>query len=183
MSAFRNRLDRIFEQTIGAQRKTRSIHMHINPALLECFSRLSLKFRDEEFEDLVFFILDLYQLPLRRSTSSMLWLTDARFEEHATRVRGRLSPQEYEHVFPVLNRCLQEIPWESLFILRGRSVSRTSNVDFIIDRLEFAQCRCQSGSRDSDHYGGHTRLDSPSTYSVLNSAVILKAPSAVSPLG
>jgi len=174
MSAFRNRLNRVFEQTIGAQGKKRSIHMHVNPALLECFSRLSPKCRDEELEDLVYFILDLYQFHGVQVAIAEVDIDHvvidlrATLEDHATRVRGRLSPQEDEHVFLVLNRCLQEIPWESLPILRGRSVSRIPNVDFLIDRLEFAKRRCQSRSRDSDHYSGYTRLDSSSTYYVLN---------------
>ena len=174
MSAFRNRLDRIFQQTIGAQGKKQSIHMHVNPALLECFSRLSPKCRDEELEDLVYFILDLYQFHGVQVAIAEVdvdhVVVDLRtaLEENAARMRGRLSPQEDEHVFLVLNRCLQEIPWESLPILRGRSVSRIPSVDFLIDRLEFAQRRNRSGSHDSDHYDGHIRLDSSSTYYVLN---------------
>jgi separase len=68
----------------------------------------------------------------------------------------------------VLNRCLQEIPWESLPILRGRSVSRIPNVDFLVDRLEFAQRHNQSGSRNSEQFDGHTQLDSSRTFYVLN---------------
>jgi separase len=174
MSAFRNRLDRIFKQSIGAQGKKRSTHVHVNPALLECFSRLSPKCRDEELEDLVYFILDLYQFHGVQVAIAEVdvdhVVVDLRsaLEEHAARVRGRLSPEEDEHVFLVLNRCLQEIPWESLPILRGRSVSRIPNIDFVIDRLELAQRRRQSESRDSDHYDGQTRLDSSNTYYVLN---------------
>lgn len=33
----------------------------LNNALLECFATLSSKCRDEEIEDLVYFILDIYQ--------------------------------------------------------------------------------------------------------------------------
>ena len=35
--------------------------MRLDTALLECFATLSSKCKDEEAEDLVFFILDLYQ--------------------------------------------------------------------------------------------------------------------------
>jgi separase len=174
MSAFRNRLDRIFGQNIGAQGKKRSIRVHVNPALLECFSRLSPKCRDEELEDLVYFILDLYQFHgvqvaiAEVDVDHVVVDLRAALEDHAARVRGRLSPKEDEHVFLVLNRCLQEIPWESLPILRGRSISRIPNVDFLIDRLEFAQRRRKSECRNSDHYDGQTRLDSSSTYYVLN---------------
>ncbi|KAI9509013.1 peptidase family C50-domain-containing protein [Russula earlei] len=174
MSVFRNRMDRIFEQTIGAQGKKQSTHMHIDNPLLECFSRLSPKCRDEELEDLVYFILDLYQFYGVQVAIAEVdvdhVVVDIRtaLEEHAARVRGRVSSNDDEHVFLVLNRCLQEIPWESLPILRGRSVSRVPNVDFLIDRLELAGRRRRSGSRDSEQYDGHTRLNSSSTYYILN---------------
>jgi separase len=174
MSAFRNRMDRIFEKTIGLQGKKQSTRMHIDSPLLECFSRLSPKCRDEELEDLVYFILDLYQFHGVQVAIAEVdvdhVVVDIRtaLEEHAARVRGRGTCQDDEHVFLVLNRSLQEIPWESLPVLRGRSVSRIPNIDFLIDRLEFAQRRRQSGSRDSERYDGRTWLDSSSTYYVLN---------------
>ena len=167
-------MDRIFEQTIGAQGKKQSIRMHIDLPLLECFSRLSPKCRDEELEDLVYFVLDLYQFHgvqvaiAEVDVDHVVADLRAALEEHAARVRGHVRSQEDEHVFLVLNRCLQEIPWESLPILRGRSISRIPNVDFLIDRLELAQRRHLSGSRVPERYDGHTRLDSSSTYYILN---------------
>jgi separase len=174
MSTFRSRIDRIFEQTIGAQGKKQSIRMQVDLPLLECFSRLSPKCRDEELEDLVYFILDLYQFHGVQVAIAEVdvdhVVVDLRtaLEEHSARVRGHIRFQEDEHVFLVLNRCLQEIPWESLPILRGRSVSRVPNVDFLIDRLELAHRRRQSGRRDPERYDGHTRLNSSSTYYILN---------------
>jgi separase len=167
-------MDRIFEQSIGAQGKKQSIRMHVDLPLLECFSRLSPKCRDEELEDLVYFILDLYQFHgvqvaiAEVDVDHVVVDLRAALEEHAARVRGHVRPQEDEHVFLVLNRCLQEIPWESLPILRGRSISRIPNVDFLIDRLELAQRRHLSGTRVSERYDGHTRLDSSSIYYILN---------------
>ena len=35
--------------------------VHLSSALLECFSTLSSKSRDEEIEDFIYFILDIYQ--------------------------------------------------------------------------------------------------------------------------
>ena len=148
--------------------------MHLDDSLLECFSRLSPKCRDEELEDLVYFILDLYQFHGVQVAIAEVdvdhVVVDLRtaLEEHASRVRGRASLQEDEHVFLVLNRSLQEIPWESLPILRGRSISRIPNVDFLVDRLEFARRRNQSTSPSSDKYEGRTRLDLSSTYYILN---------------
>ena len=175
MSAFRDRMGRIFGQAIGAQGKKQSIHMNVGLPLLECFSRLSPKCRDEELEDLVYFILDLYQFHGVQVAIAEVdvdhVVVDLRtaLEEHAARVRSHIySQEEDEHMFLVLNRCLQEIPWESLPILRGRSISRIPNVDFLIDRLEFAKHRRQSGSRAPEQFDGHTRLDLSSTYYILN---------------
>ena len=36
--------------------------MQLDDALLECFATLSSKCREEEVEDLVYFILDIYQV-------------------------------------------------------------------------------------------------------------------------
>ncbi|KAH8987879.1 peptidase family C50-domain-containing protein [Lactarius akahatsu] len=176
MSAFRSRLDRIFEQIIGAQGMKQSTRMHLDDSLLECFSRLSPKCKDEELEDLVYFILDLYQFHGVQVAIAEVdvdhVVIDLRtaLEEHAARVRGRASLQEDEHVFLVLNRNLQEIPWESLPILLGRSVSRVPNIDFLVDRLEFARRRDQSTAtgQGSGQYEGRIRLDLSSTYYILN---------------
>jgi separase len=167
-------MGRIFEQVIGAQGKKQSTHMNVGLPLLECFSRLSPKCRDEELEDLVYFILDLYQFHGVQVAIAEVdvdhVVVDLRtaLEEHAARVRGQILSQEDEHVFLVLNRCLQEIPWESLPILRGRSISRIPNVDFLIDRLEFTRRRHKAGSCDPEQYDAHTRLDSSRTYYILN---------------
>ncbi|KAI0298727.1 peptidase family C50-domain-containing protein [Multifurca ochricompacta] len=174
MSVFRGRIDRIFQQTIGAQGKKQSTRMHLDNSLLECFSRLSPKCRDEELEDLVYFILDLYQFHGVQVAIAEVdvdhVVIDFRMalEEHAARTRDRIISQEDEHVFLVLNKSLQEIPWESLPVLRGRSVSRIPNVDFLVDRLEFAQRRRRLGNQTSEQYNGRTRLDASSTYYVLN---------------
>ena len=36
--------------------------LHLDDAILECFSTLSPKCRDEELEDLAYFVLDLFQM-------------------------------------------------------------------------------------------------------------------------
>jgi separase len=59
---FRERVDRIFvgELTGGPDLK-KAPRVRIDDTLLECFSSLSSKCKDEEVEDLVYFILDVYQ--------------------------------------------------------------------------------------------------------------------------
>ena len=47
----------------------------------------------------------------------------------------------HDHLFLVLDKNVQGIPWESIPILRGRSVSRIPSLDFLIDRVEMAKLR------------------------------------------
>ena len=46
-----------------------------------------------------------------------------------------ISPVADEHIFLILDRNVQEIPWESLPILRGRAISRVPSLTFLVDRL------------------------------------------------
>ena len=46
---------------ISQERKTQ-FGLKLDDAIIDCFSTLSPQCRDEEFEDLVYFVLDLYQL-------------------------------------------------------------------------------------------------------------------------
>ncbi|KAG6850976.1 hypothetical protein H0H93_005845 [Arthromyces matolae] len=115
-------------------------------ALLECFSALSPKCRDEELEDLVYFILDLYHfhgVPVAiAEVDTTQVVVDLRgvMEDHAQKlIRGQVQNMDDEHLFLVLDKNLQGLPWESFPILRGRSVSRIPSVDFLHDRVAFAK--------------------------------------------
>ncbi|KAG6902753.1 hypothetical protein C0995_011901 [Termitomyces sp. Mi166 len=114
--------------------------------LLECFSTLSPKCRDEELEDLVYFILDLYQfhgVPVAIAEVDIFQVVlelRAVLEDHVQRLsRRKIQKTEDEHLFLVLDKNLQGLPWESIPILRGRSVSRVPSIDFLHDRVLFAE--------------------------------------------
>jgi separase len=167
----RTQFEKVFERSFGIQAAKRSGHqrkaslhhlpqsftqVRLDDALLRCVSTLSPKCRDEELEDLIYFILDLYQfhgvaVPISEVDVTQI-VIDLRaiLEEHAMKTRGskkntKVNPSasagDDEHVFLVLDKNLQGLPWESIPILRGRSVSRIPSVDFIIDRLEFIEMR------------------------------------------
>ncbi|KAG6876419.1 hypothetical protein C0992_013023 [Termitomyces sp. T32_za158] len=115
-------------------------------ALLECFSTLSPKCRDEELEDLVYFMLDLYQfygVPVAIAEVDVFQITlelRAVLEDHVQRLaRQNVKKSDDDHLFLVLDKNLQGLPWESIPILRGRSVSRVPSVDFLHDRVAFAE--------------------------------------------
>ncbi|KAJ7709735.1 peptidase family C50-domain-containing protein [Mycena rosella] len=124
----------------------------LDDVLLECFSTLSPKCRDEELEDLVFFILDLYQfhgVPVAIAEVDIdQVVVDLRgvLEEHHARLTGRRrgtgpaasKVEQDEHMFLVLDKNVQGLPWESIPILRGKSISRIPSVDFLLDRVQLA---------------------------------------------
>ncbi|KAJ7653310.1 cysteine peptidase C50 [Mycena polygramma] len=121
----------------------------LDDVLLECFSTLSPKCRDEELEDLVFFILDLYQfhgVPVAIAEVDIDQVAvDLRgvLEEHHRRLGGRRmgvgsKVDDDEHMFLILDKNIQGLPWESIPILRGKSVSRIPSVDFLLDRVQLA---------------------------------------------
>lgn len=63
LNEFRSKLEKIFLSALagsGPELK-KGARAELNNELLECFATLSSKCRDEEIEDLVYFILDMYQ--------------------------------------------------------------------------------------------------------------------------
>ncbi|KAK1232899.1 separin protein [Marasmius sp. AFHP31] len=191
IATLRIQLDRVFQQGLRLQdKKTKEKalghgkvpseawgpnRVTLDDALVECFSTLSPQCRDEELEDLVYFILDLYQFHGVQVAIAEIDIdqvvVDLRgvLEEHAALMKPKPSVQsgrsragafghspatqnsnEDEHLFLVLDKNLQGLPWESIPILRGRSISRIPCMSFLTDRLEFARWRReQEGSQTS----------------------------------
>ncbi|KAJ8693527.1 separin protein [Pleurotus ostreatus] len=188
LKALGMQFERIFQTGLHLQDKTKprskgkkqkasakpAHHFTIDDALLECFSTLSPKCRDEELEDLVYFILDLYQfhgVPVATAEVDVTQVVvDLRgvFEDHAQRMaqQKKSAPRQKpklgddEHMFLILDKNLQGIPWESIPVLRGRSVSRIPSMQFLLDRVRFANMRRP----------GHSKkfVDPRQTYYVLN---------------
>ncbi|CAE6344415.1 unnamed protein product [Rhizoctonia solani] len=146
LSLLRSRLDKAFKRSgIGSDKA--SARPKLDKGLLDCFSSISPKCRDEELEDLAYFILDLYQL---HGTSIALsdvdidtLVVDLRnaLEEHSLKTAPRSTQMEDHHMFLVLDKNAQRIPWESIPILRGRSVSRIPSISFLVDRIQLARHR------------------------------------------
>lgn len=63
LAAFRSRIEKLFKKALPtAQDRKKLPKVRLDDSLLECFSSLPSKCRDEELEDLVYFVLDLYQV-------------------------------------------------------------------------------------------------------------------------
>ena len=174
----RLKLEKLFQQSLGVrdnQIKSRNLknadsassvlpsELTLDDTLVECFSTLSPKCQEEELEDMIYFILDLYQFHGIRVAVAEIDMNQlvvdlhTVLEEHAARVRKynqstafeatRITANDDEHIFLVLGKDLQGIPWESIPILRGRSVSRVPSLNFLLDRVEFIKRQRLDGSR------------------------------------
>jgi separase len=143
--AFCDRLDLIFQTALsssGADTR-RGARVRLNDTLLSCFSTLSSKCKDEEVEDLVYFVLDQYQFH-----GVSVALAELDFDQIGVDVKGALAEfeaarvartsaadKEAEHLLLVLDKNVQGLPWESLPILRGRAVSRVPSLTFLLDQV------------------------------------------------
>ncbi|KIJ59919.1 hypothetical protein HYDPIDRAFT_32659 [Hydnomerulius pinastri MD-312] len=181
----RSRLEKVFMRSLPPQDKKKS-KLRLDDALLTCFSSLSPKCRDEELEDLVYFVLDLYQfhgVPVAISEVDVDQVTvDLRtaLEEHAAvRKKGKITPIDDSHTFLVLDRNLQGIPWESIPALRGQSVSRIPSLEFLLDRLHLAEWQRKANAQRKNHTDEEApvdriHVDPRKTYYVLNPSGDLK---------
>lgn len=125
----------------------------LDDEILKCFSTLSPKCQDEELEDLVYFVLDLYQfhgVPIAIAEVDITQLVvDLRgvLEEQTNKRMKQPIASTDEHLFLVLDKNVQGLPWESIPILRGRSVSRIPGVQFLQDRLAFAKWKRETAQK------------------------------------
>ncbi|TFY60535.1 hypothetical protein EVJ58_g5088 [Rhodofomes roseus] len=184
MNALRSRIDALFAASLVAHARDRKTHQHararLDDALLECFAALPQDCRDEELEDLAYFVLDLYQfhgVPVAMAEVDVdQVVVDLRsaLEEHRARTGGRRVPVRDHHTFLVLDKNVQGIPWESLPILRGQSISRIPNMDFLIDRLELARQQRDARGQDSERVVDRINIDPRKAYYVLNPSGDLK---------
>lgn len=181
ISDLRTRLEKVFKRSLPPQDK-KKIKVRMNDALVGCFSSLSPKCRDEELEDLAYFMLDLYQfhgMAVAISEVDMDQVTvdlRAALEAHATaRKQANVTAIEDSHTFLVVDRSLQSIPWESVPVLRGQSVSRIPSMEFLLDRVGPAAMGSGCAGEDGDGKAiDRVRVDGRKTYYVLNPSGDLK---------
>ena len=167
------------KKSLSAQLPTSSPNQFVlDDSIVECFSTLSPKCRDEELEDLVYFVLDLYQfhgVPVAIAEVDIdQVVVDLRnvLEEHSVRFakehKSRSASQAAEeHMFLILDKNVQGLPWESMPILRGRSVSRIPGVQFLHDRIAYARLKQQSSGRTYDPRNGSI-VDPKKGFFILN---------------
>ena len=173
---FRTGFDKVFRRNVIGNNK-RKKWVQLTDVLLECFASLSPKCRDEELEDLIYFVLDLYQLHginIALSEIDMdLLAVELRtmMEEYHAENRRRVQKTKDPHMFLVLDKNLQGIPWESLPILRGQSISRIPSMSFLLDRLHLSRVQQELRgivSGKSPLPPDRITIDPRKTYYVLN---------------
>ncbi|PVG00070.1 hypothetical protein CPB86DRAFT_782920 [Serendipita vermifera] len=166
------KLQAIFAAVVGTNSSEFPL---LGRTVLECFASLSPKCRIEELEDLVYIIMDIYSLRGYHFDSEKMDiqkmvanLRNLRMEL-ASLLGGCNLNDNNEHIFLVLDKIVQEIPWESVPSLRKRSVSRIPSLSFLIDRLKMAALQ-QSNRKFSQKSSQSTRmpLDPRKVYYVLN---------------
>ncbi|KIJ36798.1 hypothetical protein M422DRAFT_50921 [Sphaerobolus stellatus SS14] len=141
---FRRRVQNVFIRSLVSAKRQVSA-LKLDDSLIRCIAALSSKCRDEELEDLIYFTLDLYQfygvhVPLSEIDIDVL-STELRtvLEEYSSKSKACEVPVDDPHIFLVLDKNVQGLPWESIPFLRGRSISRIPSISFLIDRIEMAK--------------------------------------------
>ena len=144
LESFRSRLERIFSSAISGSDVKKSPKVHLDDSLLRCFAALSSKCKEEEAEDLVYFILDIYQF-----YGVQVALSELDIDQIGVDVKSALAELEGmisksgcqkvgghdEHIFLALDKNVAAFPWESIPVLRGRAVSRIPSLPFLLDQV------------------------------------------------
>lgn len=161
----------MFQRALVTEKK-RVTQLRLDLSLVECFATLSPQCRQEELEDIIYFVLDLYQFYGISVPVSEIDIDEVAvqlrtvLEEYAAR---KFAPIDDEHIFLILDKNVQGIPWESMPHLRGRSISRIPSLSFLLDRIEFAKIQRQPrDTPDRTFTYGRAAVNPKNTYFILN---------------
>lgn len=134
LSGLRDQVVRAFDHALSG----RMAHKHrvlLPDTALACLAALPTDCTAEVLEDWAHFVMDATQLAGVSIAQDEVDLDElcsdlrSALDEH--RARRRKDPERDEHLYLVLDRELCEIPWESVPILRERSVSRVPSWEFL----------------------------------------------------
>lgn len=80
----------------------------------------------------------------------------------ACRLVRPTSSETVDHLFLVLDKNVQDFPWESIPVLRGRSISRIPSLPFLLDHLAVTRHSAPMQA------GGRPRADARRVFYILN---------------
>ncbi|GEM07555.1 cysteine-type endopeptidase, separase [Rhodotorula toruloides] len=155
-ASFRARIERILKRSIvRAAGDNRATRFKLDDAILECLAALPATSREEDLEDMFYYMAESFQfsgVPLASDETDVdqvvVDLREALEELHGTKSAPKSKTSHNEHTFLILDKRLQAFPWESLPCLRGRSVSRLPSLSFLRDRLDLAAERSPTSPHD-----------------------------------
>ncbi|KAK4699322.1 separase, partial [Phenoliferia sp. Uapishka_3] len=175
VATFKSRVERILKRSIVRAQEKKVARFKLDDDILACLAALPPTARDEDIEDLFYFVMESFQftgVPVAYDEIDVdqvaVDLRTALEELHGTRVAS--TPSTGEHTFLLLDKSLQSFPWESIPCLRGRSVSRLPSLAFLRDRIDLARLQSPSSEQDSCDL----IVDSKRTSFVLNPSGDLK---------
>lgn len=166
------RLEGVFQRALVSMDKKQLNAVRLEDSLLECFISLSPKCRSEELEDLIYFVLDLYQFSGVSIAIAEVDIDQATIdlrtalEELAASSHDLIKPIADNHTFLILDKNTQGLPWESMPVLRGESISRIPDMRFLLDRLDLADY--QRRGKPQGPKTDRSRVDPRKTFYVLN---------------
>ncbi|GAA5982183.1 hypothetical protein JCM10908_004771 [Rhodotorula pacifica] len=148
-ASFKARIEKVLKRSMArAAGDRRTARFKVDDAVLQCLAALPATSREEDLEDLFYFMAESFQysgVPLACDETDVdqvvVDFREALEELHGTKSAPKLRAHPLEHTFLILDKHLHAFPWESIPCLRGRSVSRLPSVSFLRDRLDLASAQ------------------------------------------
>ncbi|KAM0746055.1 hypothetical protein T439DRAFT_384325 [Meredithblackwellia eburnea MCA 4105] len=141
LTVFKDRVERILKRSIIRAQEKKVPRVKLDDQVLACLAALPPTARDEDIEDLFYFVMESLQF-----TGIPVASDEIDFDQVCVDLRTALEElhsakdnsisTNNDHTFLLLDKSLQNFPWESLPCLRGRSVSRLPALSFLRDRLD-----------------------------------------------
>ncbi|KAI5475793.1 cysteine-type endopeptidase, separase [Pseudohyphozyma bogoriensis] len=176
MAEFKAKVEKILKRGIVRSQDKKVVRFKLDDSILSCLAALPPSARDEDLEDLYYFVMESFQftgVPVSYDETDVdQVVVDLRDALEALHTPSPNAPPTTttpidEHIFLLLDKSLQSFPWESLPVLRSRSVSRIPSLAFLRDRIDLAEIVPTSEQ-------GEILVDSTKTTVVLNPAGDLK---------
>ncbi|ETS60006.1 hypothetical protein PaG_05997 [Moesziomyces aphidis] len=170
VAGLRARFEKIIRRACFPTTNKRPTKLKMDDAVFECFAGLPADCTDEDLEDLVHYVMDALQF-----SGFQVAVDEIDLDETAMDLRGALeefhgkkvqsSPNKVNmtyvaaeeeeeasdhHIFLVLDKDTAPFPWESMPILRGKSVSRIPSMAFLQDRIQMAPVFCRQPAAPQD---------------------------------
>ncbi|KAN0065117.1 separin protein [Thecaphora frezii] len=166
LATLRSRFDKIIKRacfpptTTAAAAHKKTSRLKLDDAVFECFAGFPADSTDEDFEDLLHYVMDALQFGGLQVAVDEVDLDEVAIDlrnaleefrgKQAKAANATASPlledgsgsggnDADHHLFLVLDKETAMFPWESMPILRRRAVSRIPSMAFLQDRIDLAR--------------------------------------------